>query len=344
MRIKFYHSLLLFAILLAILNFNCSKKTEPFRRNQLKMGTYVSVSIYDRNLSQETLSKAVSEVFETIDDIESVTSRHMVSSELNKLNNGEADNWIIVDTLLHKVIRRGLKVSEKTGGLFDPTIAPVLDLWNFNQNSPQKPEIGEINKKLPLVNYKYVQLNSGRVKFLQSGMAIDLGGIAKGTAIDAAAKVLKSAGFRDFLIDAGGDLAIHSSELTAGKIRIWIRHPRKMESFFGYLFLNEGCVATSGDYEQYFEQNGQRYFHLINPDTGFPDSDVVSVTVVANSAELADAYSTGIFIMGWEKGIKFAKTHLELGIVILAEDSNKIKYWISESLMKKIQIVDDSLL
>lgn len=343
-RNKFYHPLFLFPILLAILSFNCGKKTEPFHRTQLKMGTYVSVSIYDQNMSQDKLSKAVSEVFKTIDDIESVTSRHLSSSELNKINNAEKDKWLVVDTLLHGVISSGLKVSEKTGGLFDPTIAPILDLWNFNNDSPQKPEIGEINKKLSLVDYKYVKLESGRIKFLRSGMAIDLGGIAKGTAIDAAVNVLKKAGFSDFLVDAGGDLAINSSELTEGKIRIWIRHPRKMESFFGYLFLNEGCVATSGDYEQYFEQNGQRYFHLINPDTGFPDSDLVSVTVVANSAELADAYSTGIFIMGWEKGIKFAKTHSELGVIILAKGSNKIKYWISNSLMEKIQIVDDSLL
>jgi thiamine biosynthesis lipoprotein len=217
-------------------------------------------------------------------------------------------------------------------------------LWKFGETQPQKPEVIEIKNRLSLVNYQNVQLETSQIKFSQKNMAIDLGGIAKGTAIDAAVDQLKNAEMKDFMIDAGGDLAIHSSKLTQGKIRVWIRHPRKPEILFGYFYLNNGFVATSGDYEQYFQENGQRFHHIINPKTGFPDSDLISVTVIAKTAELADAYSTGIFVMGRENGIRFVKNHPEIEAVLLSKGKEKINYWASESIMEKIHIVDDSIL
>lgn len=325
------------------LTLNCSSKLEPFRQTQLKMGTYVSISIFDKNVSQEKMLSGIVSAFKAIDEIEQVASRHLKSSELNKLNQDAGYKWFTPSTELFHIIHSGLTIANICEGNFDPTIAPILDLWQFNTEKPQKPTDEEINVVCPRINFTKIQIDSNKIRFVNQETAIDLGGIAKGSAIDAATEALKSNGFCDFMVDAGGDLAIHSSELTKGNIRVWIRHPRKMELLFGYFFLNNGFVATSGDYEQYFIEDSERYHHILNPKSGYPDSDVMSVTVVAESAESADAFATGIFVMGWEKGIKFAKIHPELQVVILKAEKDKIKYWASESLFEKLQIVDDSL-
>ena len=343
MRIKnFLFPLLLFSTgLFAVLD--CSKKLEPFRQTQLKMGTYVSISIFDKNISKEKISSSVASAFRAIDQIEQISSRHLKSSELNLLNKNAGEDWFTPSNELFKIIQTGMKIAITCEGNFDPTITPVLDLWQFGSDNPRKPKNKQINRILPEIDFNKIQIDSKKILFSNPKISLDLGGIAKGSAIDAAANDLMKNGFQDFMIDAGGDLAVHSSELTKGNIRIWIRHPRKMELLFGFFFLDKGFVATSGDYEQYFIEDEKRYHHIINPKSGYPDSDIVSVTVVAESAELADGFATGIFVMGLDKGIKFAQKHPELQVVILKAGNDKIKYWASESLLEKLQIVDDSL-
>ncbi len=342
-QIKNCHLLCLFLIFCIISVLGCGQKIQPVRQTQLKMGTYVSISIYTRNGAAGDLSGAFRAAFQAIDEVEATASRHLNSSRLTELNQHGATEEMPVDPLLFGVIRNSLNVAAQTDGAFDPTIAPMLDLWGFGKEKPHKPPQNEISALLPRINFRDVLIDSPAVRFAQPGMAIDLGGIAKGTAIDAAARALRKTGVKDFMVDAGGDLAIHSSELTRGKIRIWIRHPRKMDALFGYFFLDSGYVATSGDYEQFFEENGKRYCHILNPKTGYPDSDVLSVTVLAKTAELSDAYATAIFVMGGEKGIAFARQHPELQVVILFRGDGKINYWASDTLLKKIGIVDDSL-
>jgi len=337
---------ILFSLLTFIgffLSLDCSSKLEPFRQTQLKMGTYVSISIFDKNISKEKMLSGTASAFKAIDEIEHVSSRHLKSSELNLLNQNAANNWFTTSTKLFEIIKSGLTIANICDGNFDPTITPILDLWQFGTDNPRRVTNEEISEILPQVDFTDIKINSNKIRFSNPNVSLDLGGIAKGSAIDAATKDLRKNGFHDFMIDAGGDLAVQSSELTKGNIRIWIRHPRKMELLFGYFFLDNGFVATSGDYEQYFIEHEKRYHHIINPKSGFPDSDVSSVTVVTETAELADGYATGIFVMGWEKGIKFVKTHPELQVIILKVGNDKIKYWASESLMEKLQIVDDSL-
>lgn len=307
------------------------------------MGTYVSIAVYDEGYTNTQLTAGIGRAFQAIDSIDTKASRQKPMSELNRCNRSAGKNWFPLSGQLYRIIHRGILIAASSGGAFDPTIAPILDLWGFGDENPRKPGDGEIEERLPLVGYQQVFLDSPRVKFAASGMALDLGGIAKGSAIDAAYHQLMRAGFRDFMVDAGGDLALHSSSLTRGKIRVWIRHPRKSGALFGYFFLDHGFVATSGDYEQFFEENNVRYHHIINPGTGYPDSDLMSVTVLAATAERADAYATAIFVMGWDRGISFARSHPGLQVVLLARVDNKIRYWASDSLMEKITVVDDSL-
>ncbi len=308
------------------------------------MGTYVSISIFDRHFTEPQLAVAMTQAFAAVDEVEAVASHQNLASDVNQLCRQAGTGWIPVDPVLFQIIHSGCEIAAQTAGAFDPTIAPICDLWGFGAAQPHKPDRLQIEKMLPLVNYRNVDLDSPRVQLRLPAMSLDLGGIAKGAAVDAAVRELERNGLRNFMVDAGGDLAIRSSRLTHGKIRVWIRHPRKSDGFFAYFMQDSGSVATSGDYEQYFEAEGQRFCHLINPKNGYPDSDLISVTVRTATTEVADALATALFVMGWEKAVTFVQQHPQLEVVLLKAEGNKIHYWASAGLLKKIQIVDDSLL
>ncbi len=307
------------------------------------MGTFVSISVYDKDVPQKEKEWAIKRAFAVIDSVDTLASRQRPNSELSRINRVAAERPVEISPLLFHIVRLGLRVARQTDGVFDPTVAPLLDLWGFTTDSMRVPPAAAIQKTLPRVDYRMVQIDSPRVVFDHPQMGIDFGGIAKGTAIDLALRELRKQGMQDVMIDAGGDLGIHSSEFTRGRIRVWIRHPRRDGELFGFFYQDSGAVATSGDYEQYFEKDGRRYCHILNPDTGYPDSDLMSVTVVMGSAEVADAYATGIFVMGWQAGIEFAKKHPELGVVLIARGDGKLKYWASENMKKRLKVVDDKL-
>jgi thiamine biosynthesis lipoprotein len=186
------------------------------------------------------------------------------------------------------------------------------------------------------------------IYFRQSGMAIDLGGIAKGYAVDRGLAILQQAGFRDAMITAGGDLRTVSSPLTAGRRYIWIRHPRPAHSdsaasdtateFFGKFRLDAGAVSTSGDYERFFIKNGQRYHHIIDPHTGYPARRSISATVIAKNSVIADALSTTIFVLGPERGIAVADSLPDVEAMIIYQDQQQIKWRATESFKNKLEI------
>ena len=333
-----------FLILILSLS-SCSREPElrPVRQTQLKLGTFVTISIYDTGRPDRDKRRALSGAFALIDSLDRIASAQRDSSELNLVSLRAGQGKVKASPLLFHILRLGDQVARETGGAFDPTIGAVSQLWGFSTDHPHLPDSSDIRKALSLVDYHAVQLDSPWVKLERRGMRLDLGGIAKGTAIDLVMKRLLQLGFRDIMIDAGGDLGIHSSETTRGKIRVWIRHPRKAEGTFANFYADSGAVATSGDYEQYFEVGGLRYCHILNPKTGYPDSDLASVTVVSRSAEVADAYATGIFVLGWKRGIEFAKHHPELGIILVQVKEKKLRYWVSENMKNRLKVVDDKI-
>jgi thiamine biosynthesis lipoprotein len=197
-------------------------------------------------------------------------------------------------------------------------------LWDFKTQSPRIPALSDIKKRLRLIDYKSIVVDGskGVMRLAKKGMRIGLGAIAKGYAVDRASAVLLDRGFKDFIVYGGGDLRVSGSK--AGRpFSVGIQDPRNRNRYFARFDMEtEGAVVTSGDYESFFVLNGQRYHHIIDPETGFPAKGTVSVTVLDKTATRADALATGIFAMGPEKGMQLIEAQPTLEGVIVDEEFN----------------------
>lgn len=196
----------------------------------------------------------------------------------------------------------------ETEGAFDPSVYPVVRLWGFQTPKQRVPDDAEITTALRTVGWgRKVRLSEGLVE-LDRGSGLDFGGLLKGYAVDRAVGFLKSKGYSAGLVNAGGNLRVFGTKPDQTPWVIGIRHPRKEGDVIALVTLTNGqAIATSGDYERYFITNGVRYHHLMDPKTGRPSRNGwISVSVIAPDAETADAYSTGLFILGLRRGIELA--------------------------------------
>lgn len=276
------------------------RKCKFLKSTQIIMGTNVEISIYPPD--EEALKAA----FNEIKKIDNLMSIYKNDSEVSSLNR-QGEMKVSPETL--EVIKRALEFSRITGGAFDISCKPLIDLWKKARKEGKVPSKEEINKALSLVGYEKIILEGNLVSFKERGMEIDLGGIAKGYAVDKAIEVLKKKGIKRALINAGGDLYALGEPPEGKKWSIGIQHPRNQNELFSVIKLRDKGVATSGDYRRYYTIEGKRYSHIINPKTGETVQDVpMSVTIVAADATTADALATGVFVLGATKGIELINT------------------------------------
>jgi thiamine biosynthesis lipoprotein len=230
-------------------------------------------------------------------------------------------------------MKRAIKVSEISSGKFDVTIYPLMKLWGFydEKRLPAKQEIAEVLKN---VGYRYLVIKNGKMTKTKKGVEVDIGGIAKLYALEEGANVLKKAGIKSALMDAGGD--IYAMGQYNGKDwKVGIRNPRG-DGVIGALDVSDMLVISSGDYERYFEQAGVRYHHLMDPDTGYPARGLSSVTILCGDPVTADGLSAAVFIMGMEKGFALAKKTGTFEVIAVTEDQ---KVFYSEGLNKDAKVV-----
>jgi len=274
-------------------------------------------------------------IFKYVDSQTGLLDHRNISSPLYKLNStGRA---VMPDEIIG-IIREAVKIAGESGGAFDPTIFPLTKLWDFDHGGklPEKKEIERIKK---LVNYKLLKISDNNTVVLPKGMGLDLGGIAKGAIVDGIADYLNKLGYSQFLIEAGGDILMQGLKLNA-KWKIGIKHPRKDNEYVTIVSLGRKdkdknsaaaarasriSIVTSGDYERYFEKNGVRYNHIINPASGYPAHGAVSVTVISNSCMRADALSTAAFVLGYKKGLEFLKKQIGTSGLIIREENGKLQ-------------------
>ena len=294
--------------LLAILLYGCQNQ-RLYKDNRVMMGTFVEVISPDK--------RAARIVFSEIKRIEDLLSIYRPDSEISRLNE-QGKLYASPDTLY--IIRKAKEFGEVTGGTFDITVGPLMNLWGFKDKKYYIPKDEEIKNILNLVGFDKISLDNTKnmIEFQVSGMQIDLGGIAKGYAVDCAVKRLKEKGIQSCLINAGGQIYCLGDKFGQ-PWRISIRNPRD-EGSAGYLELKDRAVATSGDYEQYFIKDKKRYAHILNPKTGYPvNSGITSVTVIAPDGLTADALTTAIFVLGKENGEKLAKKFPGVELKIIEE-------------------------
>jgi thiamine biosynthesis lipoprotein len=221
------------------------------------------------------------------------------------------------------VLRESLAIADASGGAFDPTILPLTQLWSFDTGG-RLPEPREIERAVQRVDYTRLRIDPDGNVILPEGFGLDLGGIAKGAVVDLLAEVLDERIGPNYLIDAGGDILVSGLKEGGRQWVIAIRHPRDPQEFVGKLSLGARnrkiAVVTSGDYERYFEQDGRRYHHILDPRTGYPAQGTASVTVIAPTCARADALATAVFVLGPERGLALLEDSEDAEGLILGDD------------------------
>ncbi len=299
-----------------------SKPEEPqvrtIHRSDMAMGTVFEITlVVDKKASFP--KKAFAEAFAEIHRIEDLMSVRKSDSQLSKVNDHAGKMPVPVSRELIDMLLEANRISELTNGKFDISFAAMDGLWDFHSKPPKPPQHQDIAARLPLIDYRSILVNekNSTVMLNKKDMKIGLGGIAKGYSVDKAAAILKKYGLNDFIIFGGGDLVV-SGKKGSRPWRVGIQDPRVPSRYFAR-FEPEGyrAIVTSGDYEKFFIENDKRYHHVIDPDTGYPVADTVSVTIIADTATRADALATGVFALGPEKGLALIESqpHLE-GLIV----------------------------
>jgi len=264
------------------------------------MGTVIEITLVSED--EEAAQKASLQAFQEIRRIEQLMSPWIETSDVSRLSRSSGKEWAKVSPETFEVIQRVQKISELSDGAFDITIAPLLPLWRKARETGVPPPSEEVKKVLDLVNFRNLLIRpDGKVFLKKKGMAIDLGGIAKGYAVDRAFGILASLGYKNLIINAGGDLRTKGFKNNQ-PWSIGIQHPRSAEKVMATVSVSDSAIATSGDYEKYFLHQGKRYHHILNPKTGFPADGCQSVTILSKEGMMADALATAVFVLGTEKG------------------------------------------
>lgn len=304
-----------------------------YKKSRAMLDTYVSITVVPD--SEVNSHDAVEQAFAAIEAFGNRINFYSDSSELAMINRNAGTTGVSVSADTLDVIDKALFVANASGGAFDPTIGPLIQLWNFHESVKPRPE--DVKIRLPLVNYRNVSIDRDRnmIMLKEKKMLLDLGGIAKGYATDIAVDVLKKNGISSGLVAIAGDIRVFGSKPGGKPWNIGIKNPRqknRSHEIIARLQLTDKAISTSGDYERFFIQDGVRYHHLLNPETGFPGLASRSVSIIADQGVLADAFSTAIFVLGPEKGLDLVKT-MNMEAVII--DNNGIIYT-SEGLKDKV--------
>lgn len=236
--------------------------------------------------------------------VEALMSSHLPSGDVHRLN-ASAREWVQVDPTTLRVLVAAVRVGHATGGAFDVTWTALRPLYRLRDPNWRPPPRDALEKARALVDFRAIELDvqGSRVRFAKAGMAVDLGGIAKGHALDLAAAALAGAGFPDHLVNGGGDLRV-GGRRPDRKWKMGIRAPRKGGIYkSGTLKSNEFSLVTSGDYERFRMVEGVRYSHILDPRTGQTAGGAVGVTVLGPEGMIADALATGLFVLGPQEGM-----------------------------------------
>lgn len=312
-------------------------RTKVFQKSRALIDTIVTITVVSD--SSEKAEKAIDAAFSSIDRFGAKIDFYSSESELASVNNSAGIKPVRVSDDTFDLMQKAVEVAKVSDGAFDPTIGPVIRLWDFHEK--KKPADHEVQRLLPLVNYRNIVIdrNEGTVFLRRKGMLVDLGGIAKGFCGNLAARQLKQQGIQSGLVAIAGDITAFGTKPDGTPWQIGIRNPRQTgekDALMATLGMLNRSISTSGDYERYFIEAGVRYHHLLDPKTGFPSNASMSASVISDAGYLSDAISTAMFILGPERGLRLAA---QLGVDAIIVDAGK-RIHMSEGLRGKITIVE----
>ena len=293
------------ALLLLLTLIAVPAQAEWLQGEQAIMGTRCVVELWSTDRARG--QAAIDAVFTEFRRIDELMSTYKPESELSRVNRTAATAPVPVSRELYDLLATSIEYSELTGGAFDVTYASVGYLYDYRARV--HPDAEAIAAALPGINYRHIELDPAThsVRFRQPGVRIDLGGIAKGHAVDRGIAVLQALGIDRAMVNAGGDTRIIGDRLGRPWV-VGIRHPDDNDKVVLRIPLTDTAMSTSGDYERYFEEDGVRYHHILDPKTGRSADKLRSVTIIAATATRTDALTKSVFVMGAEDGIRFIDT------------------------------------
>lgn len=289
----------------------CTKPLDKFEYIEPKMGTSFRMVLYAAD--QQEADAAAKAAFARVDALNAILSDYDPDSELSKLSANSKTSaptaWTDISDELGVVLLESIEMSKKTGGAFDITVGPLVDMWRKARKSSTLPDDATIATAKNAVESQFIELKSDhrQARLMKPDMRLDLGGIAKGYIVDETLKTLKTEGIRHALVDAGGDLGVIGTPQEEGRGDGWriavqsLQNPG--ETTGEYLIITDMAVATSGDTYRFVEIDGVRYSHIINPKTGLGLSYRIGVTIVAMDAMTADAMASSVSVLGAERGM-----------------------------------------
>ncbi len=266
------------------------------------MGTYVSMTLF--HSSRDKAEEAMGRAYEEIDRLTGLMNRFDHATAVAHLNNEGYLND--VPSEVTQVIARSLEYYRISNGTFDISVKPVIDLFkkSFAENKSMMPDRRELDKALKLVGSDKIELSGRTIRFKNPGVGITLDGIAKGYIVDQASKVLSDHQIKDHLINAGGDIRTSGTNRDKNPWTVAIQDPQKKNQYPDVIHMTDGAIATSGNYEVYFDQE-KMFHHIVDPNTGMSPGLSASVSVLADTAMNADALSTSVFVMKPTAGVQF---------------------------------------
>ena len=305
------------------------EKSEASESEIFALDTAITLKVYGSK-RVEVLKK----LEDKINELDDMLSTGKETSEVSRLNrSGEA----VLSPTMANLIKRSKAIYNKTDGLFDITIYPLMELWGFPTKNYKVPSGKEIAEKLKLVGFDKIDFNeeTRKILFKNKGMEIDFGGIGKGYITDELVKILTDEKVESAIINLGGNVFGFRKKPDGSLWNIAIRDPNEPDKYMAAIRLEDSAVITSGGYERYFEENGIIYHHILDPRTGKPsDSGLKSVSIISKDGTLADALSTSLFIMGEEKAIGYWKENgNDFDILLMTKDNRLL---VSEGIKDKI--------
>jgi len=314
----------LIIFLLIVINYQ-SYSQQAFHQKLKLMGSRfdITVVVSDSVSAANYIQIAIDE----IESIERIISSWDKNSETSKINKNAGVKPVNVSAGLFQLIKRSLVISKLTDGAFDISYATMDKIWKFDGSMVEIPSKKLIKNAIEKVGFQNIILNEEKqTVFLKlKGMKIGFGAIGKGYAADKAKELLISKGVNAGIINASGDMSTWGKQPDGSEWTIALTNPMNKQQAFALLPISNKAVVTSGDYEKYVTFNGKRYSHIINPKTGYPASGIISVTVLATSAELADALATSVFVMGIEIGINRINQIPNVECIIINDKGNIYK-------------------
>ena len=322
------------SIVLYLAGFAPESREEPEDYGGFRSGiTYAMNTVIEQKWYGESADTVYTGMETKIREIESVLSLHLSQSEITAINENAGVQPVEVSQRTFDLLQRAKELSEQSDGAFDITIAPVVELWGITSDHPHVPTDEELAQAMALMGLEDLVLDEEACTayLTRPGMAIDLGGIAKGWTADQLREYARELGAERGYVSLGGNLMIIGERPDGDPFKFGLRDPQgDASTYLGTITLEDGCtMATTGGYERYFEEDGIRYHHVLDPRTGYPaDSDLLSVAVISKDGTLADYLSTTLFVQGLEAA-KAAAGSEDYALVMVDQENN---VWISGSL------------